>query len=293
MPGSKRHHWISQMVLRQFADAQGQVHVVDVVEELPPRRANPRDVFHRNNAHRITGLPVEPDFFEQAHSRVESDASRVIRRWEADQSAVVTSLDRDVMTRFLTLHMLRQPSVMNNARTQTEAELGSLTPEEEQDYMVWAASLPALLDDDWFSIDLNNAERWQQYKEAFCGYEWSLQRFPERSLVLGDRLVSGFGHRFAEPGTWEWSQGHHARAGVGVARRLSVPLSPTLGLLLAYEGRPTSLTADRFNLTSVTSAERTIVQHREFAHSSPNRAAYVAELVQRRRAFERTGLSAR
>lgn len=286
MAGSKRHHWISQMILKRFANERSQVEVLDVTADAPSRLANPRDTFHRKHAHRVTGLPVSQDFFEQAHSRVESDAARVIRRWETDPAALITTADRDTMIRFLTLHLRRQPSVMERARNETETELGVLPPDVEQDYMVWAASLPALLDDDRFDIDVDNVARWRQYQEAFAGYEWSLQRFPAPSLILGDRLVSGFGHRFADEGTWEWSQGQDGRAGVAVARRLSVPLSPTLGLLLAYAGRPTMLTADRFNLTSVTSADRYIVLDPSFRQVSPARAEYVDGLVQRRRAFE-------
>lgn len=104
---SKQHHTIPQFILRNFADAKGDIHEFDL-DLLKRYRRKPRQVAHIPDFYTIDTSGGPSDVIEKAISRIESEASDVVRKL-AMEGARLSSVEIDTLVLFVALQTQRVP----------------------------------------------------------------------------------------------------------------------------------------------------------------------------------------
>lgn len=256
MSEPRKHHFVPQFLLRGFGDERGRlvVHPVHAEKHYP---STVRDVGHQNDGHtmyRRDGT-IDRKSLEQAKSRIEGEAATAIS--ELVEGA---ELDRDrqwILAWFLALQWHRSRYLLDSVAA--EVARGGLTPEEVQTSILRVVMVP------FFSAWHNRNDmtvrykyRWDVVVEATMGsFAWSLCRYRDNSLVLGDQTLCMWGVRTGGRATINEAWARH---GIGIGwddvGRVTVPLTPRLGLLLTRPGAPTRLTAPVFNRATVYNARR-------------------------------------
>ena len=257
MSRTKKHHFISEFLLRGFADARHSLRVLPIDGRNPYISAT-HDLGHRNNAHTLSPLPGVSDVLavEKAMAKLESEVASIVRDIESREGSAVLNEERRLLQHFIVMHAFRHPTLGKGVQEDMDAELGDVRIDPEwlaaltRNVFVESLGYPALA----FSGDHVSAaegHRWDVYETEFKDFEWTVQRFSRPSLVIGDRLVcySGQGPRATRVLS-------HAAAdagieGLGTCRRITVPLSPHSGLLLSRRGYVKRLRAEHFNRTTV------------------------------------------
>lgn len=256
MSEPRKHHFVPQFILKNFGDERGRL----VVHPMLAERHYPstvRDVGHQNDGHtmyRRDGT-IDRKSLEGAMSRIEGEASTAV--CELVDGA---ELDRDrqwILAWFLALQWHRSRYLLDAVA----AEVGrpDLTRQELQTSILRAVMLPFF--SAWHNrndMTVRYRDRWDGVVESTMGsFVWSLCRFRDDSLVLGDQTLCLWGVR---PGGTQTISEAWARHGIGIGwadvGRVTVPLAPRLGLLLTRHGAPTRSTAPAFNRATVYNARR-------------------------------------
>lgn len=219
-----------------------------------------RDIGHQNDGHtmyRRDGT-VDRKSLEEAMSAIEGEAARTVH--ELVDGA---ELDRDRqwnLAWFLALQWHRSRYLLDSVAA--EVDRGDLTPQEFQTSILRVVMVPFF--SAWHNrndMTVRYKDRWDLVVEATMGsFVWSLCRYRDSSLVLGDQTLCMWGVRSGGTPTINEAWARH---GIGISwddvGRVTVPLTPRLGLLLARQGAPTRLAAPAFNRATVFNARRFVV----------------------------------
>ncbi|WP_230674258.1 DUF4238 domain-containing protein [Rathayibacter sp. Leaf248] len=266
MTGSKKHHYVSAFLLRHFAnEGKGQLRV-ERVDAGKSYTAHPLDIGARNNAHTVSSrMDKNPTFYEDGMAALEGEASAAIRALLDSDSDVVPADLRPTLERFLVLHFFRHPEhherFKNEIRVEEAEKIAALGGDFEQalsDTMVAAIAYAAVPNDTRTGAD--NPERWALYSNHFAKFTWRVVRYPKDSLVIGDRLVCTSGATGAGPNEVSERASLYGFAGLAWCRRITVPLSPRVGLHLSLRRDAPPLNATLFNRTTVRNS-RSFVAH--------------------------------
>jgi hypothetical protein len=107
-------------------------------------------------------------------------------------------------------------------------------------------------------------DQWNHIVSMLGQFKWDPLRYRSSSLVVGDTTVCLYG---TAQGQTSQINDAWARHGIGVGfetcARITMPLTPQLGLLLTRDGKPARLGAERFN-------QATVYESREFVAHSPD-----------------------
>ena len=284
--GTKRkHHYVSQWLLRNFA-VDGHF-VVTPLNGSDSHRGTPRGLGWIRDSHRADPLSPNPDLFEDEHSVLEGDAAVVASRIISGILTAVDPESQGVLERFLTLHLMRHPVMMAHVHAGTATAFAGYETLPNLDalrraLLAQAVSYAAALNGDETNAGTAavHPERWEKYRAAFAPYTWNILRYDRPSLVLGDVLVCTsqlhpkrqFDERLYGMGA----------VGIGEAERITIALSPTVGLLLSRDNRVSRLRAEAFNRSTIGCATDWIVHPENWASASPDLHAHAHEMIERR-----------
>jgi hypothetical protein len=276
MATKKKHHFISQFILKSFANEKEQLEV-HRLGGGKPYLARVSDIAHRNNAFRVERLEDDPTFFEDRHAELEGDVAAVFERWTRPGVTSVSSSDRSLVERFIVLHMMRWPALSDNIGENIDVHLngfGAIANDPrakalKRDLLVHAVSFAAIQHTDRHSDPQARAERWEQYEHHLNAFYWQLITFEEPVLLIGDRLVCGHGDVASHVRSTAWDRSTYGTGGLATWTRVTIPISPHVGLLLARDPKLVSLRPERFNQTTIRNSREFIAYSPQWRRDSP------------------------
>lgn len=297
-----KHHFVPQAHLERFADDRSQL-MVHRFKTDQPRPSNSTDLGHRNHGHKLQLPRTEPNtdltteeinerekeiavkesnFLEDEMEKIEGPTDAIIKRMATESALEVSAPDRETLAFFIALQWSRSRHLLGLVRKHMTEQLDDDMSVNVDAEAISSSTLRVVLfplfrawafrNDD--SVRLK--EKWHSIVWSVMGMEWQLIRFAEPALVVSDTLVCLSG--VAEGETYDAPKETWLEHGVGVGfqncARITVPLSPHIGLLLTRkpEGDQLTLWGDRE--TEKIPAEDfnryTIYNSREFVAYAPN-----------------------
>jgi hypothetical protein len=276
-----KHHFVPQFLLRNFADAKEQL-VVHRLAAQKPFVSTVKDVGHRNDGHTLY-LSSGPDreMLEGAMNEIETETAGAANRLVEGED--LTDADAEVMSWFFALQWSRHRHLYNQISSQVDTT--GLSPEEVATSLLRVTLFPLLMA--WNLREDPSAhykDQWNHVQTVTRSLQWRTVRFNDDVLVLGDNTVCMSGTR---PGFTPDFGAAWARHGFGVAlhaaARITVPLSPRVGLLLTADGKPERLSALAFNRTTIYNSREFVVHHPEWKPTNPNIGAAFNENLETQR----------
>lgn len=290
MSTPRKHHFVPQFLLRNFANAKGHL-LVHRLDKTTPYPSTVRDVGQRNDGYTLflPGRKPNRTVFERGMADLEGEASRVIRELESAKREMSQEA-KDILAWFISLQWTRNQFLLNTVRRQVLAE----HPVEKTDPMyefvmksmgITSGLVPLLsawkLRNDPFS---RPKERWNGVVEALYSFNWRICRFRSPSLVVSDNIVCLSGVRdgvdFDYPLVWAK---HGVGIGFGTCQRVSVPLTPQLGLLLERGVDPKHAPARIFNTWTVYNSREFVAHARVFPDEAPRLYQSVVDALETQR----------
>jgi hypothetical protein len=258
-----KHHFVPQFLINKFADSKGRI-TAHRLRADTSFATNARDIGHRNDGHTLylRSGKVDRSSLEEAMGGIEREAAEVVA--ELDQGGSLDESQRRALAWFISLQWTRHRYVLNQLLSRS-GDHSDLSREEVQTGLLRVALGPLLAA--WQVRDDESAhykDRWNYIVGAALSFNWKVLRFSEDSLVLGDTTVCMSGVRPGEKPEYNTAWARH---GIGVGwesvARVTMPLTPRLGLLLTREGRPDRLRASAFNRTTVFNAREFVLHGRD------------------------------
>jgi hypothetical protein len=162
---------------------------------------------------------------------------------------------------------------------------GATTREEMQTSLLRVLFVPFF--SAWHNRDdmtVRRKYRWDAIESALHSFRWSLCRYRADSLVLGDQTVCLYGVRKGGQASINdaWAR-HGIGIGWGDVGRVTVALTPRLGLLLHRAETPSRLGAPDFNRSTVFNARRFVVHSAAWPHGRENLQRAFDEAITRQR----------
>jgi hypothetical protein len=267
MSEPKKHHYVPQFLLRLFADDRGRllIHRTDRVASYP---ASVRDVGHTNLGHSLFWPSREPDHvtLEQGMSQIEGAAAEVIKTLRSTTARTVSESQREVLGFLISLQWARSRFLLTTVRRSVTGDV----PVDDSNRS--AGLLPILMNvlGPWWARardEFDPKERfsyvvdWLQYGP----WTWRLYRPTSAKLVVADNLVCMWGVADGQTSDMPTAWTHHGVAlGFGNCARITMPLAPDLGLIIAREPYTNRrLSASDFN-------RATVFNSREFVALPPD-----------------------
>jgi hypothetical protein len=266
MSAPKKHHYVPQFLLQHFANDRGrlQIHRMDRQDSYP---AHVRDVGHTNQGHSLYWPDREPDHatLEMGMSEIEGAAAAVIRALRSSTTRTITADQREALGFLIALQWARSRFLLATLRRIT---LGPDVPDNDTNRSLGLLPIfPRVLYTWWARAgdEFEPKERscyvvdWLQHGP----WTWRLYRPTVAKLVIADNVVSMWGVADGETCDMPTAWTHH---GVGLSfgncARITMPLAPTLGLIIARNERDSrSISAADFNRATVYNS-REFVAHR-------------------------------
>lgn len=265
----QQHHYVPQFVLKRFADSNKKLLVYRTDKEEPPRRAPVRNTAQTRFGHTLYWPGREPDHasVEAGMNSIETATGKVVASLLASNPPSLSAEAREVLGFFIALQWHRSRFYIDIL------ERSVLDPDAPVDELARSMGVRLILRSvlfPWF------ARRNDEFDPAdkFCEipdwlqhgpWSWRLYRPTGPKLVVGDNLVCMWGVAEGKISQMPERWTHH---GVGVAfgncARVTVPLAPSLGLIIHRTNRPDlrTVTAAAFN-------RATIYNSREFRRAPP------------------------
>jgi hypothetical protein len=266
----KKHHFVPQFQLRYFANVENQLSVIHVDAERA-YESSVKSTGQRSYGHSIYWPNRAPDHIslERKMSDLEGEADAVVKRLADARGNEIGDSDREVLAWFVALQWTRNRFVIEHLRAQLRQEGPAPTTPEDERYLAKSAGLISTLApllDAWARRDDELArpkERWNLIVSTLGQFSWRLVRYRRAALVISDTSVclSGLaeGETSLLPKAW---LNHGAGIGLGTCERVTVPLTPQLGLYLTRSPSPPHLRAEKFN-------SLTVFNSREFVAFAP------------------------
>ena len=263
-----KHHFVPQFLLREFGDEDQGLTVHRLLGST--YNSSVRDVGHRNHGHTLVRRDGSTDQsgYEAIMSEIEAAAA-------ASLGALVDGepLDeerRSALRWFLALQWRRHRYLFNAIHSEIETP-SDLSKAEIQSGLLRVSLMP--LFSAWRLRNDTSAyykDRWDYVESTLSSYKWRLVRYRSDVLVIGDTTLCSWGTRPPnEPGY----NAALARHGLGVplhaAARLTVPLTPRLGLLMTHDEKTQRLDAKTFNRATVYNSREFVAHARGWTPTNP------------------------
>jgi hypothetical protein len=127
-------------------------------------------------------------------------------------------------------------------------------------------------------------ERWNHIVSLLWQFDWRLLRYRPGSLIISDTTVCLSG---TAPGQSPQYNEAWARHGIGVGfetcARITMPLTPELGLLLTRNGKRARLAAERFNRTTIYNSREFVAHAPDWPHGRPRLEQALRDDLERQR----------
>lgn len=260
----KKHHYVPQFLLRNFADDRGQL-VVHRTDRPQHFFASARDVGHRNFGHSLFWPHREPDHtsLEIGMAEIESAAAGVVTQLRSSRVHSVTPAQREVLGFLIALQWSRSRFLLEVVRREV---LGRDTPVDDFTRSIGLLNIVTNVLDPWFARQrdaFDPKERFCSIEGMLAGWHWRVYRPAGPKLVVADNVVSMWGVAIGEvasmPEAW-------TRHGIGVAlhtcARITVPLAPELGLVLTPRGQLSRrITPVEFNRATIYNSREFVAHH--------------------------------
>ena len=283
MSTPRKHHFVPQFLLRHFADSTESL----VVHRLdPPARyiAKVRDVGHENDAHtrRRRDGTIDRTTLESSMGEVEGAAARSLG--ELDQGGELTTDIKSDLAWFAALQWHRSRYLLNSVAREVGRN-DEVTPGEFQTGLLDAVFVPFF--SAWrlrFDDHARPKDRWDSIVSALYSMEWTVCRYRADALVVGDQTVCMYGTR---PGGRATVNDAWARHGIGIGwgdvGRVTIALTPRLGLHMHAKGVSARLTAPAFNRTTIFNARRLVAHSPEWPAGRENLQAAFDDAISKQR----------
>ncbi len=214
--------------------------------------------------------------------KVEGDAARSIT--DLAQGGELTVENKAALAWFAALQWHRSRYLLNSVAHEVGRH-DDLTPAEYQTGLLDVIFVPFF--SAWrlrFDNDVRPKDRWDAIVSALYSMEWNVCRFQTDSLVLGDQTVCMYGVR---PGGRASVNEAWARHGIGIGwgdvGRVTLALTPRLGVHIHPKELSSRLTAPAFNRTTVYNARRFVAHSPDWAAGRPSLQVAFDDALSRQR----------
>jgi len=266
MSAPKKHHYVPQFLLQHFATSRGQLQI-HRTDRQASYTANVRDVGHTNQGHSLYWPDREPDHdtLEKGMNEIEGAVAEVIRALRSSTTRTITEEQREVLGFLIALQWARSRFLLATLRRST---VGPDFPVDDTNRSLGLLPIFFRVLDPWWARARDEFDP----KERFCyvvdwlqhgPWTWQLYRPVGAKLIIGDNMVcmSGVAHGETCDLPIAWTR-HGVGLGFGNCARITMPLAPTLGLIIARDqpgGR--SISAADFNRATVYNSREFIAHH--------------------------------
>lgn len=268
----KKHHFVPQFLLEHFADPRRRL-VVHRLTSATSYVASVTDVGHRNLGHTIymPGRDPDHDSLEAKMSKIEGAAATIVRELLENRARAPTPEQQEGLAWLIALQWQRHRTLLDLVRAKIIREnlLDANSPEYK--FATKSLGLHAILANvtaPWENRDDPMArpkERWNSIVSALSVMSWKLLRPRVPSLIVTDNLVCLSG---VAPGRCTKLPPAYAKHGIGIGwenlQRVTVPLAPSLGLVVSRDS------SDAASVTSRRMNSFTVFNSREFVAHSPD-----------------------
>jgi hypothetical protein len=271
MSAPKKHHYVPQFLLQHFAADRGrlQIHRMDrqASDQQASYPANVRDVGQTNQGHSLYWPDREPDHatLEMGMSEIEGAAAEVIRALRSSTTRTITEAQREVLGFLIALQWARSRFLLTTLRRTT---LGPDVPVDDTNRSLGLLPIFHRVLHPWWARARDEFDP----KERFCyvvdwlqhgPWTWRLYRPTAAKLVIADNVVCMWGVADGETCDMPTAWTHH---GVGLGfrncARITMPLAPTLGVVIARNERGgRSISAADFNRATVYNSREFVAHH--------------------------------
>lgn len=260
----KKHHFVPQFLLRNFADENEQlvVHRTDMKRDY---HASVRDLGHRTFGHSLFWPNREPDHvsLEERMTSSEGAAATVVTQLRARRTRSVTPAQREVLGFLIALQWARSRFLLMVVRREV---LGRDTPIEGTNRSLGLLNIVVTVLDPWAARQRDAFDP----KERFCtiadlleSWDWQVYRPTGPNLVIADNIVSMWGVAKGEAGLAPeaWTR-HGVGVGFGTCARITVPLASDVGLILTPPKQASrAISAADFNRATIYNSREFVAHH--------------------------------
>lgn len=260
----KKHHYVPQFLLRNFADTNGQVqvHRADVERRY---RASVRDLGHRNFGHSLFWPNREPDHasLETRMTSIEGAAASVVTELRSNRTRSTTVDQRETLGFLIALQWARSRFLLMVVRRDI---LGRDTPAEGPNRSLGLLNIITSVLEPWAARqrgEFDPKERFCAIADQLDSWSWHVYRPTGPKLIISDNIVSmwGVAEGKAALAPEAWTR-HGVGVGFGNCARITVPLAPDLGLVLTPPGQAhRGISAAAFNRATIYNSREFVAHH--------------------------------
>jgi hypothetical protein len=260
----KKHHFVPQFLLRNFADARGKL-VVHRTDQQRQYDASVRDLGHRNFGHSLFWPNREPDHvsLESRMSDIEGAAAATIEDLRGTRTRSVSTDQREVLSFLIALQWARSRFLLMVLRREL---LGRDTPIDESNGSLGLLNIVISVLEPWAARQrgaVDPKERYCSIESMLATWDWRVYRPRQQHLIIADNVVSMWGIAVGKVSSMPdaWTR-HGSGVGFGNCARITVPLAPDLGLVLTPSGQiPRSIRVAEFNRATIYNSREFVAHH--------------------------------
>lgn len=259
----KKHHFVPQMLLRNFASSDGRLRVFAIDREATytSRTLGLGQVKGGHNRVRPDGT-VDRDFLEQWMSSLEGAAAGDIARLTASKELTVHVKDYPSLPWLASLQYNRSRAVMGYLKSRLEAESMTGSALEVQTAILDVTARNVL--GAWESSKDEHArpkDQWDSMVSVLIHLRWDVLRYEKPCLVVSDGFAAQYGVAPEYEAAYDRTAKNWAKHGIGVpqhqAMSFTIPLTTQVALHLHRGDARKYLSAQQVN-------QRTIYAARSF-----------------------------
>jgi Protein of unknown function (DUF4238) len=273
----KKHHFVPQFLLRNFADDRGQLAVYRT-DQQREYGANVRDLGHRNFGHSLFWPNREPDHvsLESQMADIEGAAAAAIVELRAARTRTVSTHQREVLSFLIALQWTRSRFLLTALR---RGVLGRETPMDESNRSLGLLNIAISVLEPWAARQrsaFDPKERYCSIESLLAGWDWRVYRPRGQQLVIADNVVSMWGVAAGATSSMPeaWTR-HGVGVGFGNCARITVPLAPDLGLVLTPRGQSSrAIRPAEFNRATIYSSREFVAHHPSWLPSQSLRQTF-------------------
>lgn len=281
----QKHHYVPQFLLRRFADNNKKLLVHRTDSEETPRWAPVRKLGQTIGGHTLYWPGREPDHtsLEAGMSSIESAVGKVIASLVTDKGRTLSAEAREVFGFFIALQWFRSRFLVEMLR---RSVLDPDAPVDELARSIGIRQIQWSVLEPWFARFDDECDP----KDRYCyianylqhgPWSWHLYRPMGPNLVVGDNIVCMWGIAAGEDSDLPeiWTR-HGAGVGFATCGRITVPLAPTLGLIIVRNNRPDLRAVDAagFNRATIFNSREFVAHHTDGLQSTAVRRSLLDDV---------------